>query len=181
MAKACFEKAGDLSALMLLLMAMRDRDGLKLLAGKAGVSSLFLFLFNVLKSFVEEKGQNNLAFAILLQLGDSIACVDLLTKIQRAPEAALFARTYAPGYIFLFYFFQHTHTSTFSFSSPAHIIFIHSSQAPKAVQAWKSELTSKKRTKIAAIIADPSSNPELFEEGWEEVLAREESHGTGTS
>jgi len=130
LAKECFEKAGDLSALMLLLMAMGDRDGLKLLAGKA-----------------EEKGQNNLAFAILLQLGDSTACVDLLTKTQRAPEAALFARTYAP------------------------------SQAPKAVQAWKSELTSKKRTKIAATIADPSSNPELFEEGWEEVLAREESHG----
>jgi hypothetical protein len=55
-----------------------------------------------------------------------------------------------------------------------------SSQAPKAVQAWKSELTSKKRTKIAALIADPSTNPELFEEGWEEVLAREETHGRGT-
>ena len=47
------------------------------------------------------------------------------------------------------------------------------------MQAWKSELTSKKRTKIAANIADPSSNPELFEEGWEEVLAREEAHGAG--
>jgi coatomer subunit beta' len=46
--------------------------------------------------FVEEKGQNNLAFAILLQLGDSTACVDILTNTQRAPEAALFARTYAP-------------------------------------------------------------------------------------
>ncbi|KAF8810058.1 hypothetical protein BYT27DRAFT_7240885 [Phlegmacium glaucopus] len=42
------------------------------------------------------------------------------------------------------------------------------SQAPNTVQA--SELTSKSRTKIAAIIADPYSNPELFEEGWEEVL-----------
>ena len=27
LAKECFEKAGDLSALMLLLMAMGDRDG----------------------------------------------------------------------------------------------------------------------------------------------------------
>jgi coatomer subunit beta' len=50
----------------------------------------------------EEKGQNNLAFAILLQLGDSTACVDLLTKTQRAPEAALFTRTYAPRYILLY-------------------------------------------------------------------------------
>ena len=61
----------------------------------------------------------------------------------------------------------------------AHILSI-PSQAPKAVQAWKSELTSKKRTKVAATIADPSSNPELFEEGWEEVLAREETHSNGT-
>jgi coatomer subunit beta' len=44
LAKECFEKAGDLSALMLLLMAMGDRDGLQLLARKAGESSLF-FLF----------------------------------------------------------------------------------------------------------------------------------------
>jgi len=41
LAKECFEKAGDLSALMLLLMAMGDRDGLKVLAGKAGMSSVF--------------------------------------------------------------------------------------------------------------------------------------------
>ena len=46
LAKECFEKSGDLSALMLLLMAMGDRDGLKSLAGKAGLSSpFFLFRF----------------------------------------------------------------------------------------------------------------------------------------
>ena len=118
--------------------------------------------------FVEEKGQNNLAFAIQLQLGDSTACVDLLTKTQRAPEAALFARTYAPRYLFLF--------DSPCLSCSYHLI--HLSQASKAVQAWKSELTSKKRTKIAATIADPSSNPELFEEGWEEALFREET-GSG--
>ena len=118
--------------------------------------------------FVEEKGQNNLAFAILLQLGNSTACIDLLTKTQRAPEAALFARTYAPRSVFHIHHF---------FLFPCSLI--RSSQAPKAVQAWKSELTSKKRTKIAATIADPSSNPELFEEGWEDVLAREKSHGGG--
>jgi len=65
---------------------------------------------------------------------------------------------------------------------PCHVSFLTTlsvySQAPKAVQAWKSELTSKSRTKIAAIVADPSSNPELFEEGWEEVLAREEAHSS---
>jgi hypothetical protein len=43
-----------------------------------------------------EQGQNNLAFAALLQLGDATACTDLLLKTHREPEAALFARTYAP-------------------------------------------------------------------------------------
>lgn len=47
-------------------------------------------------TFSEEKEQNNLAFATRFQLGDADACVDLLVKTQRAPEAALFARTYAP-------------------------------------------------------------------------------------
>ena len=91
----------------------------------------------------EQKGQNNLAFATLLQLGDPNACVDLLVKTQRAPEAAIFARTYAP------------------------------TKVPEAVQAWKSELTTKNRSKIAAKIADPTEQPELFEEGWEDAVARE--------
>ncbi|KAF8804304.1 hypothetical protein BYT27DRAFT_6700883 [Phlegmacium glaucopus] len=42
-----------------------DRDELKVLAGKAEKA---------------EKGQNNLAFVILLQHGDSAACVDPLKK-----------------------------------------------------------------------------------------------------
>ncbi|KIJ98527.1 hypothetical protein K443DRAFT_207234 [Laccaria amethystina LaAM-08-1] len=128
LAKEAFEKAGDLSALMLLLLSIGDREGLKAVADRA-----------------VEKGQNNLAFATLFQLGDPVACVDLLIKTQRAPEAALFSRTYAP------------------------------SQAPKAVQAWKTELVAKNRPKIAEAVADPSTKPELFEEGWEGVLATEKA------
>ncbi|KAF9477857.1 coatomer protein [Pholiota conissans] len=128
LARESFDKANDLSALMLLLLAIGDRQGLTALAAKAA-----------------EKGQNNLAFAITLQLGDAGACVDLLQKTQRTPEAALFARTYAP------------------------------SRASAVVSAWKADLTEKKRSKIAATIADPATNPELFEEGWEEALAKEEA------
>ncbi|KAF8967534.1 coatomer protein [Flammula alnicola] len=130
LARESFEKANDLSALMLLLLAIGDRDGLTALSQKAGQ--------------LLEKGQNNLAFAITLQLGDASSCVDLLVKTQRAPEAALFARTYKP------------------------------SRTSSAVSAWKSELEAKSRSKIAATIADPSTNPELFEEGWAEALAKEE-------
>ncbi|KAF7309700.1 Coatomer protein [Mycena indigotica] len=117
LARECFEKGNDLSALMLLLLSTGDREGLAALSSKA-----------------VEKGQNNLAFTSLLQLGDANACVDLLIKTQRAPEAALFARTYAPGEI------------------------------GKAVDAWHFELEAKKRPKIAATVAHPQKNGELFEE-----------------
>ena len=49
------------------------------------------------------------------------------------------------------------------------------SKVPEAVQAWRGELQAKKRTKLAAAVADPTANPELFEEGWEEALQHEAS------
>lgn len=131
LAKECFEKSNDLSALMLLLLSMGDREGLANLAVQA-----------------EEKGQNNLAFAILFQLGDTKPCIDLLTKTRRAPEAALFARTYAP------------------------------SRVPAAVENWKMDLRSKNRAKLAERIATPVDQPELFEEGWTKALDSLESEGT---
>ncbi|TFY80045.1 hypothetical protein EWM64_g3966 [Hericium alpestre] len=92
---------------------------------------------------LEAAGQNNLAFATLFQTGDAKACTDLLVKTQRIPEAALFARTYAP------------------------------SQVPRVVDAWRTDLKSKNRPKLAAAIASPVENPELFEEGWTQALQRE--------
>ncbi|KAK0190304.1 coatomer protein [Armillaria mellea] len=133
LARESFEKAGDLNALMLLLLAIGDRDGLKALSSKAA-----------------EKGLNNLAFASLFQLGDANSCVDLLVKTQRAPEAALFARTYTP------------------------------SQVPKAVDAWQADLKTKNRPKIAASVAHPSTNADLFEEGWKDALAKESDSGAGS-
>lgn len=50
----------------------------------------------LLDGVAEQDGANNLAFATFFQLGDTKACVDLLVKTNRAAEAALFARTYAP-------------------------------------------------------------------------------------
>ena len=94
----------------------------------------------------ESKGLNNVAFAALLQLQDTAACVDLLLATDRVPEAALFARTYAP------------------------------SQASRVVKAWKADLAEKKRHKIAAGIADPEDadegGEELFE-NWQEALQAE--------
>ncbi|KAH6905722.1 coatomer WD associated region-domain-containing protein [Coprinopsis sp. MPI-PUGE-AT-0042] len=66
LARESFEAAGDLGSLLPLLLAQGDRDGLSKLAATA-----------------QEKGQNNLAFATLLQIGDTKGCVDLLLNTQR--------------------------------------------------------------------------------------------------
>ena len=98
LARECFEKSGDLNALMLLLLSIGDRGGLKKLANDAGQYKLSFVDFpsGSITITSVEKGQNNLAFATLFQLGDTKSCVDLLVRTQRIPEAAIFARTYAP-------------------------------------------------------------------------------------
>lgn len=93
-----------MSSLMLLLLAMGDREGLQTLSQTAGkwhhgpkTWYILLIVSDCLDArLAVEKGQNNIAFATLLQLGDTKGCADLLVKTDRAPEAALFARTYAP-------------------------------------------------------------------------------------
>jgi hypothetical protein len=54
------------------------------------------------------------------------------------------------------------------------LITVVRSQVPKAVDAWRGELQAKNRPKIAAGIAHPADNPDLFEEGWEEALKQEQ-------
>lgn len=41
LARECFEKAGDLSALLLLLLAIGDRPGLEKLSQEAGTSHVY--------------------------------------------------------------------------------------------------------------------------------------------
>ena len=45
----------------------------------------------------------------------------------------------------------------------------------KPVECWRSNLASSKANhkKLATTIASPSSNPELFEEGWKAALERD--------
>lgn len=47
------------------------------------------------------------------------------------------------------------------------------SLVPKTVSAWRTNLDSKGRKKIATAIASPEENPELFTEGWTDALERE--------
>ena len=126
LAARCFESAGDLSALLLIYTSVGNREGMKSLAEQA-----------------RAKGLNNIAFSALLQLQDTAGCVDLLVSTERIPEAALFARTYAP------------------------------SQVSRVVKAWKADLEGKKRAKIAAGIADPEEDGELFE-NWAAAMQAEQ-------
>ena len=41
------------------------------------------------------------------------------------------------------------------------------------VEVWKEELKARNRSKIADTIASPTTNPEVFEEGWEAALEKE--------
>jgi len=94
-------------------------------------------------------GQNNIAFSCQLQLGAPDECVDILLSTERLPEAALFARTYAP------------------------------SQVPKAVERWKGSLEESGKSKIAMKLASPEEHSDLFDEGWSEALAREKEVAKG--
>lgn len=148
LAARCFSNAGDLAALLLVYSSTGDREGMKSLAEQASGCLHISSCCNMrLTTFIaESKGLNNIAFSALLQLQDAVGCVDLLMATERIPEAALFARTYAP------------------------------SQTSRVVKAWKADLESKKRAKIAAGIADPEDGAELFED-WSEALSAEQHGG----
>jgi len=118
LAQESFEKANDLPALLLLYTSLSDRTGL-----------------NKLATLASEKGATNIAFAAYLQLGDSQACIDILAKTGRLPEAALFARSH------------------------------HSKAVPRVVKLWKKELEGAGKGKVAEIIADPEEDSDLFPEG----------------
>ncbi len=81
LAEECLLKAGDLNGLLLLYTSIARGEGIEKLAQLA-----------------VEQGKNNIAFMCYFQLRRVDACIDLLCDTGRIPEAAFFARTYAPGY-----------------------------------------------------------------------------------
>lgn len=127
LAVECFENAADLTSLLLIYTSIGDRAGMEKLGRTATA-----------------KGANNIAFTCFLQLGDTASCIDILQRTGRAPEAALFARTYAPSAI------------------------------PAAVEDWKAELVASGKTKIAEGLAVPGEDDELFEEGLKDAIEKEE-------
>ena len=47
------------------------------------------------------------------------------------------------------------------------------SKIPEIVDAWKSDLQGKGRSKLASSIPSPTEHDDLFEEGWAEAVKRE--------
>lgn len=157
LAEECFKMAQDWSALLLIYTSTGDQEGLKKLGEAAGESARFVGepgscdadrhspSSSTQRAPAAAAGLNNIAFASTLQLSSPTPCVDLLLSTDRAPEAALFARTFAP------------------------------SQTSKAVQGWRKMLEGQKKGKIASGLADPAEHVEEFggRSEWEEALERE--------
>ena len=78
----CLLRGKDVSGLLLLYSSTSRRSGMQKLLPLAKAT-----------------GKTNIAFMCHLLLGEIDACVDLLVESDRLPEAAFFARTYAPSRI----------------------------------------------------------------------------------
>ena len=131
LARRAYTNAGDVNSLLMLYSSLGHRKGLEELAPMA-----------------KALGMHNVAFAAMFLLDDVKGCIDLLCEAGRAPEAACFARVYAPSLI----------------SEP--------------LKLWKEQLTqldakgtSSKLT--AEALADPLKHPELFPEYKGSLLAEE--------
>lgn len=81
-----------------------------------------------------EQGKHNITFSALMSLNATEEILQLLIKTERLPEAALFARTYCPE------------------------------KVSDVVQAWKVDLKSNGKVKVAESLADPANYPNLFPE-----------------
>lgn len=80
LAETCMEFAKDYSGLLLLYTAAGKLDKIATLGENAAADD-----------------KTNIAFMALLLQGKTVECVDMLAATDRLPEAALFARSYAPS------------------------------------------------------------------------------------
>ncbi|KAJ2813438.1 Coatomer subunit beta', partial [Coemansia sp. 'formosensis'] len=115
LAERCMVKAKDLSGLLLLYTSSGNAAGMSKLAEMA-----------------EAAGANNIAFACYQSLKQEEKCFELLLRIDRVPEAALFARTYLPG------------------------------KVEDVVPKWKELLVGLGKHKAAEAIANPKDYVNLF-------------------
>ena len=129
LAQECFTQGNDYGGLLLLFTSTGDREGMKKLAE--------LCLKNKLVCY------NNIAFMCYYLLGDVDKCIDLLIETRRIPEAALFARTYAPSQV-------------------SHIVELWRSNLTQGSGHSSNELSSQRLKTIAESLANPKDYSNLF-------------------
>ncbi|KAF2805527.1 Coatomer, beta' subunit [Mytilinidion resinicola] len=99
-----------------------------------------------LADLAQDATANNVAFAALWQLQDIEGCATLLTKTGRYAEAVLFVQTYIP------------------------------SKLPAIANAWKKQLETEGKVKVARTLGVPGEDEEMFPE-FEEWVRLEKSGG----
>jgi len=82
LAQECLHEAQDFGGLLLVTTSTANAN-----------------MIQKLGAIADETGKNNISFLSNFLLGDVDKCIDILIKTDRIPEAALFARTYAPSKI----------------------------------------------------------------------------------
>ncbi len=127
MAEECLQKAKDLEGLLVYYGASGNKNGMQSL-GK----------------IAKETGKNNIAFVTDLLVGNVDQCIDLLVGTERIPEAALFARTFAP------------------------------SKMSNLVKDWKSLLEESNKKKAAEALADPADYENLFPDVRYAIIAEQQ-------
>ena len=115
MALECWKKGNDLQSVLLMYQASGNLSGLADLAILA-----------------TNQGENNIAFICNFLLSNHHDCIQLLIDTGRIPEAAFYARTYAP------------------------------SQMNRVVAIWKQSLLNTGNVKASEKIADPQHYENLF-------------------
>ncbi|KAJ2005827.1 Coatomer subunit beta' [Coemansia thaxteri] len=115
LAERCMLNAKDLSGLLLLYTSSGNATGMEKLAEMA-----------------EAAGANNIAFACYQTLKQNDKCYELLLRIDRVPEAALFARAHLPG------------------------------KVEEVVPKWKELLVGLGKHRAAEAIANPKDYANLF-------------------
>eukprot|EP00172_Hildenbrandia_rubra_P000517 Plantae.Rhodophyta-Hildenbrandia_rubra.ctg12622.p1 GENE.Plantae.Rhodophyta-Hildenbrandia_rubra.ctg12622~~Plantae.Rhodophyta-Hildenbrandia_rubra.ctg12622.p1 ORF type:complete len:944 (-),score=142.09 Plantae.Rhodophyta-Hildenbrandia_rubra.ctg12622:380-3211(-) len=130
---------GDFEVAEEAMMEAEDYPGLLLLHDGMGERKKI----NGLADAARKSGASNISFICSFMTGDVDACLSLLITSGRLPEAAVFARTYAP------------------------------SKVTGIVESWRGELRkSPKSVRVADSLADPEAHPHLFE-GHEAALTAE--------
>ena len=81
-AQQCAQSAGDLALSLLLISCTGDKPGLYAIAKQA-----------------EAQNQMNIAFLALYIAGDAEACLSLLQRCDRLPEAAFFSLSHIPSHV----------------------------------------------------------------------------------